>query len=171
MLYGSKLLAALTSMLTKTNCCCGCSYNPDLDSDPYGEEGSLWSFNYFFYNKKMRRILFFTCRATRWYTMPIFIFSVLTCRCMKRNEQVLVVGGALSHHGSIVSFPVIGWGQINSPQVLNSQRKTSSCLIFKTQQARFYLKLPTCHFCLLSCRNIVKIDNLKSSQVSYDHRS
>lgn len=40
------------------------SYNPDLDSDPYGEEGSLWSFNYFFYNKKMRRILFFTCRAT-----------------------------------------------------------------------------------------------------------
>lgn len=41
------------------------SYNPDLDSDPYGEEGSLWSFNYFFYNKKMKRILFFTYRATR----------------------------------------------------------------------------------------------------------
>ena len=104
--------------------------------------------------------------------MPIFIFSVLTCGCMKRNEQVLVVGGAISHHGSIiVSFPVIGWGQINSPQVLNSQRKTLSCLIFQTQQARFYLKLPTCHFCLLSCLNIVKIDNLKSSQVSYDHCS
>ncbi|KAL2085529.1 hypothetical protein ACEWY4_018849 [Coilia grayii] len=29
------------------------SYNPDLDSDPFGEEGSLWSFNYFFYNKKL----------------------------------------------------------------------------------------------------------------------
>ncbi|EDO41550.1 predicted protein [Nematostella vectensis] len=41
------------------------SYNPDLDSDPYGEEGSMWSFNYFFYNKKMRRTLFFTCRAIR----------------------------------------------------------------------------------------------------------
>lgn len=40
------------------------SYNPDLDSDPYGEEGSLWSFNYFFYNKKMKRIIFFTCRAS-----------------------------------------------------------------------------------------------------------
>ncbi|XP_041379593.1 LOW QUALITY PROTEIN: repressor of RNA polymerase III transcription MAF1 homolog [Gigantopelta aegis] len=25
------------------------SYNADLESDPYGEEGSLWSFNYFFY--------------------------------------------------------------------------------------------------------------------------
>lgn len=39
------------------------SYNPDLNSDPYGEEGCLWSFNYFFYNKKMKRIVFFTCRA------------------------------------------------------------------------------------------------------------
>ena len=33
--------------------------------------------------------------------MPIFIFSVLTCGYMKRYEQVLVVGGAISHHGSI----------------------------------------------------------------------
>ncbi|KAA0723495.1 Repressor of RNA polymerase III transcription MAF1 -like protein [Triplophysa tibetana] len=39
------------------------SYNPDLDSDPFGEEGSLWSFNYFFYNKKLKRIVFFTCRS------------------------------------------------------------------------------------------------------------
>ncbi|XP_070536124.1 repressor of RNA polymerase III transcription MAF1 homolog [Ptychodera flava] len=39
------------------------SYNPDLECDPYGEEGILWSFNYFFYNKKLKRILFFTCRA------------------------------------------------------------------------------------------------------------
>uniref|UniRef100_A0A8C6V043 Repressor of RNA polymerase III transcription MAF1 homolog n=1 Tax=Neogobius melanostomus TaxID=47308 RepID=A0A8C6V043_9GOBI len=37
------------------------SYNPDLDCDPFGEEGSLWSFNYFFYNKKLKRIVFFTC--------------------------------------------------------------------------------------------------------------
>lgn len=39
------------------------SYNPDLASDPFGEEGSLWSFNYFFYNKKLKRVVFFTCRA------------------------------------------------------------------------------------------------------------
>ncbi|ELT94897.1 hypothetical protein CAPTEDRAFT_177534 [Capitella teleta] len=44
------------------------SYNPDLNSDPYGEEGSIWSFNYFFYNKKLKRIVFFTCKATRWVT-------------------------------------------------------------------------------------------------------
>ncbi|XP_075704682.1 repressor of RNA polymerase III transcription MAF1 homolog, partial [Rhinoderma darwinii] len=44
------------------------SYNPDLDSDPFGEDGSLWSFNYFFYNKKLKRIVFFTCRSISAYT-------------------------------------------------------------------------------------------------------
>ncbi|XP_041633415.1 repressor of RNA polymerase III transcription MAF1 homolog [Drosophila kikkawai] len=39
------------------------SYNPDLSSDPFGEPGCLWSFNYFFYNKKLKRIVFFTSRA------------------------------------------------------------------------------------------------------------
>uniref|UniRef100_A0A8D8C5G9 Repressor of RNA polymerase III transcription MAF1 homolog n=1 Tax=Culex pipiens TaxID=7175 RepID=A0A8D8C5G9_CULPI len=41
------------------------SYNPDLNSDPFGEPGCLWSFNYFFYNKKLKRIVFFTCRAIK----------------------------------------------------------------------------------------------------------
>lgn len=39
------------------------SYNPDLTSDPCAEDGCLWSFNYFFYNKKMKRIVFFSCRC------------------------------------------------------------------------------------------------------------
>ncbi|KFM79774.1 Repressor of RNA polymerase III transcription MAF1-like protein, partial [Stegodyphus mimosarum] len=39
------------------------SYNPDLESDPYGEDGCLWSFNYFFFNKRLKRIVFFTCYA------------------------------------------------------------------------------------------------------------
>lgn len=42
---------------------CRYSYTPDLDSDPFGADGALWSFNYFLYNRKLRRILFFTCRA------------------------------------------------------------------------------------------------------------
>ena len=50
------------------------SYNPDLESDPFAEEGTLWSFNYFFYNKKLKRILFFSCHALRyniiWPTLP-----------------------------------------------------------------------------------------------------
>lgn len=43
------------------------SYNTDLNSDPYSEDGCLWSFNYFFYNKKLKRVLFFTCRSTSNY--------------------------------------------------------------------------------------------------------
>lgn len=39
------------------------SYKSDLESDPFGEKGSVWSFNYFFYNKKLKRILYFSCRG------------------------------------------------------------------------------------------------------------
>ncbi|XP_051887181.1 repressor of RNA polymerase III transcription MAF1 homolog isoform X2 [Pristis pectinata] len=46
------------------------SYNPDLDSDPYGEEGNLWSFNYFFYNQRLKRIVFFTCRSVSALMVP-----------------------------------------------------------------------------------------------------
>jgi len=41
------------------------SFFPDPDSDPFYEDGSIWSFNYFFYNKKMKRVVFFHCRARR----------------------------------------------------------------------------------------------------------
>lgn len=39
------------------------SYKGDIEGDPFDAEGSLWSFNYFLYNKKLKRILFFTCAA------------------------------------------------------------------------------------------------------------
>ena len=32
-----------------------------MESDPFGEKGSVWAFNYFFYNKKAKRILYFRC--------------------------------------------------------------------------------------------------------------
>lgn len=41
------------------------SYNPDLGCDPFGEDGCLWSFNYFFYNNKLRRVVLMTCRAIK----------------------------------------------------------------------------------------------------------
>lgn len=40
------------------------SYRPDFSSDPYGEEGTIWSFNYFFYNRRLKRLAFFTCHAS-----------------------------------------------------------------------------------------------------------
>ncbi|KAJ1720072.1 RNA polymerase III-inhibiting protein maf1 [Coemansia erecta] len=39
------------------------SYNPYDDSDPYEDDCPLWSFNYFFFNKTLKRIIFFTCRC------------------------------------------------------------------------------------------------------------
>lgn len=40
------------------------SYTPDLSGgDPFSEDGLLWSFNFFFYNKKLKRVVFFTARA------------------------------------------------------------------------------------------------------------
>ncbi|KAF0688380.1 Aste57867_20000 [Aphanomyces stellatus] len=40
------------------------SYIPDMDgcSDPFSD-GTLWSFNYFFYNKDLKKILYFTCMS------------------------------------------------------------------------------------------------------------
>mmetsp|Transcript_26855 Transcript_26855/g.42149 ORF Transcript_26855/g.42149 Transcript_26855/m.42149 type:complete len:228 (+) Transcript_26855:87-770(+) len=38
------------------------SYIPDLEGDPFSD-GNLWSFNYFFHNKSMKRIVYFTCMA------------------------------------------------------------------------------------------------------------
>mmetsp|Transcript_14627 Transcript_14627/g.44324 ORF Transcript_14627/g.44324 Transcript_14627/m.44324 type:complete len:243 (-) Transcript_14627:2723-3451(-) len=42
------------------------SYVPDLDSDPFSD-GILWSFNYFFFNKHLKRIVYFTCVARSKY--------------------------------------------------------------------------------------------------------
>uniref|UniRef100_A0AC35TTS9 Repressor of RNA polymerase III transcription MAF1 n=1 Tax=Rhabditophanes sp. KR3021 TaxID=114890 RepID=A0AC35TTS9_9BILA len=38
---------------------------PSYEKDPFTENGCIWSFNYFFRNKSMKRILFFACRAMR----------------------------------------------------------------------------------------------------------
>jgi len=39
------------------------SYQPDPDHDPFCETPALWHFTLFFYNKKLKRVIFFTCRA------------------------------------------------------------------------------------------------------------
>ena len=44
------------------------SYTPDLTSDPFAEDGCLWSFNYFFYNRKLKRVVLLTCRALSPFT-------------------------------------------------------------------------------------------------------
>lgn len=38
----------------------GCLLTDVLCAD---EEGNVWSFNYFFYNRKLKRMLYFSCRG------------------------------------------------------------------------------------------------------------
>ncbi|KAJ3080307.1 RNA polymerase III-inhibiting protein maf1 [Rhizoclosmatium sp. JEL0117] len=39
------------------------SFNPNPEEEPDSEEGNLWSFYYFFFNRKLKRVVFFTARA------------------------------------------------------------------------------------------------------------
>lgn len=39
------------------------SYLPDMEEDPFSD-GTMWSFNFFFFNKELKRICYFTCLAT-----------------------------------------------------------------------------------------------------------
>lgn len=39
------------------------SYLPNMESDDPFTDGCLWSFNYFFYNPKMKKVLYFTCMS------------------------------------------------------------------------------------------------------------
>ncbi|PKI44286.1 repressor of RNA polymerase III transcription MAF1 homolog isoform X1 [Punica granatum] len=35
------------------------SYNPNSDADPFAETGAIWSFSFFFYNRKLKRVVSF----------------------------------------------------------------------------------------------------------------
>lgn len=60
---GPALWAAIEEVIKPKECSIY-SYIPDVESNPFGE-CSLWSFNYFMFNKSLKRVLFFTCSCTR----------------------------------------------------------------------------------------------------------
>ncbi len=55
------LLSAMDTAIEGLKDCEIYSYSGDAMNDPFSEEGALWSFAYFFYNRKIKRILFFAC--------------------------------------------------------------------------------------------------------------
>jgi len=60
---GSSLLDNLYKALDEVVKLAECeiySYNPDSDADPFLERGAIWSFNFFFYNRKLKRVV--SCR-------------------------------------------------------------------------------------------------------------
>ncbi|XP_069945726.1 repressor of RNA polymerase III transcription MAF1 homolog isoform X1 [Cherax quadricarinatus] len=63
------------------------SYNPDQTSDPYSEDGCLWSFNYFFYNPRLKRIVFFTCRSVSQYCGSPHDSALIGNSCMDFEED------------------------------------------------------------------------------------
>ncbi|KAL7171043.1 hypothetical protein ACSBR2_035830 [Camellia fascicularis] len=59
---GSPLLDTLYRALDEVVKLAECeiySYNPDSDSDPFLEKGAIWSFTFFFYNRKLKRVVSF----------------------------------------------------------------------------------------------------------------
>ncbi|XP_074576817.1 uncharacterized protein LOC141833301 isoform X2 [Curcuma longa] len=61
---GSSLFDSMTNVIdevVKLNECEIYSYNPDFDGNPFSEKGSIWSFNFFFYNRKLKCIVSFRC--------------------------------------------------------------------------------------------------------------
>jgi hypothetical protein len=65
------------------------SFNPDREMEPDAENGgNLWSFYYFFFNKKLKRMVFFTARAVR-YILALFRLSQLTHATWNTNYLAL----------------------------------------------------------------------------------
>ncbi|GAV88510.1 Maf1 domain-containing protein [Cephalotus follicularis] len=59
---GSSLLDTLYKALDEVVKLADCeiySYNPDSDADPFLERGAIWSFSFFFYNRKLKRVVNF----------------------------------------------------------------------------------------------------------------
>jgi len=55
-----KLWRAMEEVICPSECSIY-SYRPEGDMDPLNAEGKIWAFNYFFYNKKLKRILYVSC--------------------------------------------------------------------------------------------------------------
>ncbi|CEG68560.1 hypothetical protein RMATCC62417_04799 [Rhizopus microsporus] len=52
--------------IVQLNECDVYTYNPDADDDPMNDEdGYLWSVNYFFFNRKLKRMIFFSIKSER----------------------------------------------------------------------------------------------------------
>ncbi|XAR52482.1 hypothetical protein NMG60_11020594 [Bertholletia excelsa] len=65
---GSPLLDTLYKALDEIVKLAECeiySYNPDSDADPFLTKGAIWSFTFFFYNRKLKRVVSFHFGCTR----------------------------------------------------------------------------------------------------------
>ncbi|TPX48089.1 hypothetical protein SeMB42_g02390 [Synchytrium endobioticum] len=66
---GPKIWAAIDDVVNTSECSIF-SFEPDADIEPDAEEGNLWSFYYFFFNRRLKRMVFFSCRAVSFLAPP-----------------------------------------------------------------------------------------------------
>ncbi|XP_062170694.1 uncharacterized protein LOC133876425 [Alnus glutinosa] len=79
---GSSLLEALYKALDEVVKLAECeiySYNPDSDADPFLERGAIWSFNFFFYNRKLKRVVSFRLCCLSNLVADEFLMVELPC--------------------------------------------------------------------------------------------
>uniref|UniRef100_M1CZZ0 Repressor of RNA polymerase III transcription MAF1 n=2 Tax=Solanum TaxID=4107 RepID=M1CZZ0_SOLTU len=59
---GSALLETLYKALDEVVKVAECeiyTYNPEADADPFLEKGAIWSYHFFFYNRRLKRVVSF----------------------------------------------------------------------------------------------------------------
>ncbi len=61
---------------------------PAFSQDPLQEAGSLWSFCFLFYNRKLKRVLLFACMASS-YVHDCVLWSHTVLTCMLFNTRPL----------------------------------------------------------------------------------
>uniref|UniRef100_A0A3Q7GAU2 Repressor of RNA polymerase III transcription n=1 Tax=Solanum lycopersicum TaxID=4081 RepID=A0A3Q7GAU2_SOLLC len=54
-----KLLNLLAVQVVKVAECELYTYNPEADADPFLEKGAIWSYHFFFYNRRLKRVVSF----------------------------------------------------------------------------------------------------------------
>jgi len=61
--FSTKLWMTLDQEMCLHDCEIYSYVAPEPESDPFNEEANLWCLNYFFYNRKVKRVLFFMSRS------------------------------------------------------------------------------------------------------------
>jgi hypothetical protein len=56
-----------------------------LEDDPFSQ-GNLWSFNYFFFNRQLKRIIYFTCIAKSKY-VPVSPLGAAAAQEFSEEEE------------------------------------------------------------------------------------
>mmetsp|Transcript_15299 Transcript_15299/g.29401 ORF Transcript_15299/g.29401 Transcript_15299/m.29401 type:complete len:234 (-) Transcript_15299:661-1362(-) len=60
--FSDALWTAVDEVIGLCECDVYC-YHGDMEGDPFADERNLWAFNYFFYNRKSKRIVYFSCHS------------------------------------------------------------------------------------------------------------